>query len=150
MRLKSLKITVLLVVSGLVIGSNLVISSLVTHSYRKSLLESLTAQAEHWALMVGLEVTDKILINDLVALKPYRQQVNQLWFQMTAITFVVLLLAYAISLFFIKRLTRPLTTLAAVAEKIDEGNLDERVETKGTDEVSKLAFSFNRMVERIK
>ena len=147
---KSLKIKVLLAVSGLVIGSNLVISLLVTHSYRKNLLESLTAQAEHLAQMVGLEVTDKILINDLVELKPYRQQVNQLWFQMTAITFVVLLLAYAISLLFIKRMTRPLTTLAAAVEKIDEGSPDERFEEKGTDEVSKLAFSFNRMVDRIK
>ncbi|KKM98100.1 hypothetical protein LCGC14_1161420 [marine sediment metagenome] len=150
MRLQSLKSKLLLAVAGLVIGSSLIISLLVTHSFSKSLLESMTANAEHLAQMVGLEVTDKILINDLVALKPYKQQVNQLWFQMTAITFVVLLLAYAISLFFIKRLTRPLTTLAAVAEKIDEGNLDERVDTKGTDEVSKLAFSFNRMVERIK
>ena len=234
MRLQSLKSKLLLAVAGLVIGSSLIISLLVTHSFSKSLLESMTANAEHLAHMVGLEVTDKILINDLVALqktldhhsnsspstayifvlkdkqvlahtfsqgipselieandiiqndaghfkkivstdgehfldfawpifsgkagvlrlgfseKPYKQQVNQLWFQMTAITFVVLLLAYAISLFFIKRLTRPLTTLAAVAEKIDEGNLDERVDTKGTDEVSKLAFSFNRMVERIK
>ena len=234
MHLQSFKSKLLLTVSGLVIGSSLLISLLVAHSFSKTLLESMTANAEHLAHMIGLEATDKILINDLVALQktldhhsrtspstayifvlkdkqilahtfskgvlseligandidqndaghlkkivstdgesfldiawpifsgkagilrlglfeePYRQQVNQLWFQMMTITFAVLLFACAISLLFIKRMTRPFTTLAAEAEKIDEWNLDERIETKSNDEVSKLAFAFNRMVERIK
>ncbi|MFQ5486135.1 MAG: sigma 54-interacting transcriptional regulator, partial [Desulfobacterales bacterium] len=231
---QSLKVKLLLAVSGLVIGSGLIISMLVTRNYSKSLKESMTAEAEHLAHMVALEATDKILINDLVALqksldhhlhsspsiayifilkdrqvlahtfsggipseligannitqndaghfkkivstdgehfldiawpvfsgkagilrlglseKPYRHQVNRLWFQMAAITFAIFLLAIAVSLLFIKRMINPLTTLAAAVEKIDEGNLDERIETKGNDEVGRLAFAFTRMVSRIK
>ncbi|MGD2096419.1 MAG: sigma 54-interacting transcriptional regulator [Desulfobacterales bacterium] len=82
--------------------------------------------------------------------KPYRDQVAQLLLQMSAITLATLLLALAGSLLFIKRITGPLATLAKAAEKIDEGNLDVKVELKSHDEVGKLTVSFNHMVARIK
>jgi transcriptional regulator with GAF, ATPase, and Fis domain len=82
--------------------------------------------------------------------KPYRDKVAQLWLQMSLITFSILLLAIAASLYFIRRVTGPLTALAGAAEKIDEGNLEFSVNLKNLDEVGKLASSFNRMVTRIK
>ncbi len=68
MRFKSLKTKLLLPVSALVIGSGLLISMLVSQRYSKSLLDTMAAQAENEAHAVALEATDKILINDLVAL----------------------------------------------------------------------------------
>ncbi len=59
----------LLLVSALVIGSGLLISLVVTQRYSKSLLEAVTAQAENLAHATALEATDKVLINDLVALQ---------------------------------------------------------------------------------
>lgn len=82
---------------------------------------------------------------------PYSRQVTQLWIQMGAITFGILILALAVSLLFVKRITRPLSMLAANAEKIDEGHLEMDVSLKeGQDEVGKLTSSFNNMLGRIK
>ena len=69
MRFRSLKSKLLLLVSALVIGSGLLISLVVTQRYSRSLLEAVTAQAENLAHATALEATDKVLINDLVALQ---------------------------------------------------------------------------------
>jgi two-component system response regulator HydG len=69
MRLQSLKSKLLLAVSALVIGSGLLISSLVIQRYSNSLLDAASVQAENIAHAVALEAADKILINDLVALQ---------------------------------------------------------------------------------
>jgi two-component system response regulator HydG len=83
--------------------------------------------------------------------KPYRRQVTQLWFQMSAITLGILLFALTVSLLFVKRLTRPLTKLAAAARKFDQDGLEMIVELKeGQDEVGQLTSSFNHMLARIK
>ncbi len=69
MRFHSLKSKLLVAVSALVICSGLLISLLVSHRYSTSLLETASAQAENLAHVVALEATDKILINDMVALQ---------------------------------------------------------------------------------
>jgi two-component system response regulator HydG len=82
---------------------------------------------------------------------PYSRQVTNLWIQMGAITLCILLSALTLSLIFVKRVTRPLSMLAAAAEKIDEGHLQVDVVLKqGDDEVGKLTSSFNNMLGRIK
>ena len=85
-----------------------------------------------------------------VSERPYRDQVAQLWLQMSGLTLAILLLALGGSLLFIKRITGPLAVLAKAAEKIDEGNLDVKVELNSQDEVGKLTAAFNHMVARIK
>jgi hypothetical protein len=69
MGLKSLKSKLLLAVSGLVVGSGLLISILASQRYSASLLEAMTVQGESIAQAVALEAEEKILINDLVALQ---------------------------------------------------------------------------------
>jgi two-component system response regulator HydG len=234
MRFQSLKSKLLFTVSALVIGSGLLISFLVTQRYSSSLLNAASAQAENVAHAVALEATDKIFINDLVALqkmldhhlrsnthisylfivqgdeilahtfakgvpvalidanqsdpgdlfhlqeiastegekyldiawpihagkagilrlglseKPFLQQVRKLWLQMTGLTLAILLLAVAVTLLFVKRITHPLAALAQATQKIDEGELDVRAQVRGQDEVGRLATSFNHMVERLK
>ncbi len=56
-------------VSALVIASGLLISILVSQRYSKSLLETMSSQAENVAHAVALDAADKILTNDLVALQ---------------------------------------------------------------------------------
>jgi two-component system response regulator HydG len=80
----------------------------------------------------------------------YQRQVINLWLQISALTLAILLIALTASLFFIKRVTGPLTALAKAAEKINEGYLEITSEAKGHDEVSKLTASFNKMLARIK
>lgn len=69
MRMQSLRSKLLLAVSALVIASGLLISLLVTQRYSTSLFEAAKAQAENLAHAMALDATDKILINDLVALQ---------------------------------------------------------------------------------
>jgi two-component system response regulator HydG len=69
---------------------------------------------------------------------------------MTGLTLAILLLAVAVTLLFVKRVTHPLAALAQATQEIDAGELDVRVQVQGQDEVGRLAASFNHMVERLK
>ena len=69
MNFRSLRSRLLSVVFALVIGSGLLISFLVTQRYGENLLAAQTAQAENMAHALALEATDKVLVNDLVALQ---------------------------------------------------------------------------------
>jgi two-component system response regulator HydG len=82
--------------------------------------------------------------------KPHRSQVLNMWLQMTGITLGILVLALGTSFLFIKRITRPLSTLAAAAENINEENLELSLEPAGLDEVGRLTNAFNQMVRRIR
>ena len=81
--------------------------------------------------------------------KPYHAQITKLWLQMSLFTLGILLLALIASLFFIRRITEPLTGLAQAADRVDKGELGIRVPIQGQDEVANLAASFNNMVSRL-
>ena len=82
--------------------------------------------------------------------KPFRDQVMHLWLQMSALTLSILLLAIGGSLFFIRRVTRPLAALATAAEEIGEECLELELKIPPDSEVGSLALSFNKMLGRIK
>lgn len=82
--------------------------------------------------------------------KPIKRQIMKLWLQMSALTLAILLCGLAVSFFFIKRVTEPLTALSEAVENIDEDHLEVGIEVKSHDEVGKLASSFNKMVVRMK
>ncbi|MBU2628633.1 MAG: sigma 54-interacting transcriptional regulator, partial [Proteobacteria bacterium] len=65
----SLKTTLLLTVAFLVVFTGIVVSQLVIQNYSTSLLAGAIAKAESIAHKLSLDVTDKILINDLVAVQ---------------------------------------------------------------------------------
>jgi len=69
---------------------------------------------------------------------------------MSALTLSILLLAIGGSLFFIRRVTRPLAALATAAETIGEERLDLNLKIPRDSEVGRLALSFNKMLSRIK
>ena len=69
MKPKSLKNSLLVFVALLVVTSGLIISQIVTHRYSKSLIQAAVARAENIAHSLSLDVTDKILLNDRVALQ---------------------------------------------------------------------------------
>ena len=79
----------------------------------------------------------------------YRQQIIDLWLQMSIITLAVLAIAIFLSLLFIRRITGPLSTLAESAEEVAAGHLHVQIPLRGRDEVGLVAAAFNRMVKRI-
>ncbi len=99
-----------------------------------------------WAVFSGKAGTLRLGVFE----KPFRDQVKQLWMQMSALTLSILLLAIGGSLFFIRRVTRPLADLATAAEKIDKERLDFNLKIPQDSEVGRLALSFNKMLGRIK
>jgi diguanylate cyclase (GGDEF)-like protein len=53
------------------------------------------------------------------------------------------------SVFFIKRVTKPITELVLLTEEIGNGNLDKRINISSRDEVGRLGNSFNMMIDNI-
>jgi two-component system nitrogen regulation sensor histidine kinase NtrY len=60
-----------------------------------------------------------------------------------------LLIGLLISWWAAARVTRPVTKLAEGAQKVARGDLDARVEVRGSGEVAQLAKSFNTMTEQL-
>ena len=61
-------------------------------------------------------------------------------------TLAILLIAWIGSLFFVRRITRPLAALVKATQEIDRGEPNVRVMVQGQDEIAALAASFNHMV----
>ncbi|RJR40108.1 MAG: HAMP domain-containing protein [Deltaproteobacteria bacterium] len=78
----------------------------------------------------------------------YRRQVNRLWLEIGLFTLGILLIALMGSLFFVRRITRPLAALVKATQEIDRGEPYVRVSVQGEDEIATLAASFNHMVSR--
>ena len=100
-----------------------------------------------WPIFAGKAGVLRLGLSEM----PYRRQVTRLWIQMSAVTLGILLFALTVSLLFVRRITRPLSMLAAAAQRIDEDRLEMIIELKeGQDEVGKLTSAFNNMLARIK
>ena len=60
---------------------------------------------------------------------------------------IVILVVVAFIIFFVTRaIARPIRKMAEVAGKLSEGNLQQKVEVKGKDEIAILASSFQNMI----
>jgi two-component system response regulator HydG len=81
--------------------------------------------------------------------KPYRLQMTKLWLQMTGLTLAILLLGLSGTILFVRRVTRPLASLALATQKVHKGEPNVSVQVQGHDEVATLAHSFNHMVARM-
>lgn len=66
------------------------------------------------------------------------------------ITLLVLIIGLTSAILMSRRITRPLTQLAAYSNKLAEGDFTEELSIKGSDEVGQLAESFRTMSQRLK
>jgi len=78
----------------------------------------------------------------------YRRQVTELWVEIVLFTLAILLIAWVGSLWFVRRITRPLAALVEATREIDRGETNVQVAVQGQDEIATLAVSFNQMVAR--
>src|SRR5262249_31224344 len=71
--------------------------------------------------------------------------------QRLAVLLIVLgaLLAIMFSVWFARKTTRPILSLAETAERVADGDLDARVEIEGASELRRLGTAFNAMVESL-
>lgn len=73
-----------------------------------------------------------------------------LWYKISVIAAVGLLLGLAGSFWVGDLLSRPIAELAAAAERVGEGNLDTMVPVRGGDELADLSNQFNGMSGKIR
>ena len=66
------------------------------------------------------------------------------------ITMVIVFLAVWFGVYLAKSLTIPIQELAEATRQVAEGNLDIRLEEKGTDEIGFLISAFNKMTEDLR
>ena len=67
--MKSLRTKLLLTVAAIIIGCGLSLSAIMTYWYSRNLYQIARTEAERLAHQLALESTEKVLINDIVALQ---------------------------------------------------------------------------------
>jgi signal transduction histidine kinase len=69
-----------------------------------------------------------------------------------SISFFIILIIFAtiVSVYLARSVTKPITELRDVTDKISKGNLDIKAEIKSRDEIGQLASAFNKMTEDLK
>ncbi|MDR1241237.1 MAG: methyl-accepting chemotaxis protein [Deltaproteobacteria bacterium] len=103
----------------------------------------------YWPL---IDVENKILGMWFVGL-PIQKYMDERWQALlvgSAAMLCITLLLIGVSVFFGKRLARPIKEVTAFSRAVAEGNLNASLQTKATDEVGTLAASMLRMVENLK
>ena len=89
----------------------------------------------------------------IIAAGTYEAEVYQALFETERfITIIVLLsvsMALALTVILSRYLTRPIQELTAVTTKMVDGDLSQRVKVTGSDEISLLGTSFNRLIGQI-
>ena len=75
----------------------------------------------------------------------------QIWINAIIITFGILMIVLIAFLRrYTRQITKPLMDLTKVAEQIDEGNYDSKLEYKGDDEIGILTRTFSRVTSNLK
>ncbi|MFK9090126.1 sensor histidine kinase [Bacillus salipaludis] len=65
------------------------------------------------------------------------------------IAVITLLIGSIISLFFASTITKPVKKLMTLMEKVEEGRLDLRFQSKYNDEIGQLGNSYNKMIQKV-
>lgn len=76
-------------------------------------------------------------------------QIRETRWELGALTVVTLLLGGVAAALVARRIARPVRELAAGAEAISRGELNQRIERSGRDEIGHLAIAFNHMATQL-
>jgi two-component system sensor histidine kinase MtrB len=63
--------------------------------------------------------------------------------------FLFVILILVIALVVLRRVIKPVQKVAAIAEKLTSGELDERIDVHGEDEIARLGIAFNEMASTL-
>ena len=117
-------------------------------------------QATHWSLAVGvayqqvvggaLAVYGAIASQSRVADQQMSAQLGDLIERYALLMVVALAVLVAVSIVIARRITHPLTKLAAGVAQVGRGNLDAKIDIARKDEIGALADSFNTMTDDLK
>jgi len=89
----------------------------------------------------------------LVSLTPYEDAVspiNRIYNRVLVIQLISFFLFLLLLIYLLQKFTKPLVRLGKLAETVQRGNLEVRSRIRGDDEIGRLGYSFDQMLDRIK
>ncbi len=98
-------------------------------------------------LGTGQEVKGAVLIHTSV--QEVRATYLPLLYQVVAVTVVAFALAIIFAYIFTKQMTKPLASMVKATEEMAKGNFEQKAEVEGSEEIQKLATSFNMMAKQL-
>ncbi|GMK37513.1 sensor histidine kinase YesM [Paenibacillus sp. CCS19] len=102
-----------------------------------------------------LVTTSKLTFNDwhLVAVQPYQNailNISSIFSRVFTFQIVSFFIFLILLLVLMRAFTKPLIRLGRVASSVQRGNLEVRSGVRGQDEIGRLGFLFDQMLDRIK
>ncbi|WP_243182982.1 sensor histidine kinase [Anaerosolibacter carboniphilus] len=159
---KDLKIRVLIINSkGVVVSDSYDVlkGSILRHYELEESLKGKSVAKQHNLEKYGrtMYVSVPIILNTKVigavfisaSLEDIYKNIGETMRSFLYLSFISLLITGFISFIFAKLISTPIEELTNSIIKVHQGNLEERVEVRGNDELSNLGSSFNLMITRI-
>ncbi|MCQ1528408.1 sensor histidine kinase [Lutispora saccharofermentans] len=110
-------------------------------------------QDKHHIMLVAVPIKDSRGLMGLILISTYLdsiiKDIYDLKIQVILISFLACMLAVILAWRLGCRISKPIEVLTSASEAIRDGKLDMQVEIKRTDEIGKLADTFNRMSQEI-
>ncbi len=107
-------------------------------------------EREHWLARFRAIDEPAIVLALASPLTPYTQPLSDAARKGAIALLLVAVASSLVVVLFTRRMTKSLAELAVAARSVAEGDLDRRVEPRGSDEVSGVARAFNRMTENLR
>jgi nitrogen fixation/metabolism regulation signal transduction histidine kinase len=89
------------------------------------------------------------LVQTSIALTDFRTLLRETYIKNLGIALTALLVACGASFFILYRLNKPIRSLSAAADRVSYGDLTVKIPEQGTDEMGRLASSFNGMIAKL-
>jgi two-component system sensor histidine kinase YesM len=89
----------------------------------------------------------------LVSMQPYKDataNISSIFTNVFALQLVSFIVFLLLLLYLLRRFTHPLVRLGKVASTVQRGNLDVRSGVGGQDEIGRLGYSFDQMLDKVK
>ncbi|MDO7908607.1 HAMP domain-containing methyl-accepting chemotaxis protein [Paenibacillus sp. JX-17] len=79
-----------------------------------------------------------------------QEKISQITWICIGITVLVLVLSWVVSIWLVRRLTKPIDQLLEHSRQVSRGDLTQELQINGRDEIAQLAVSFQLMTENLK
>lgn len=94
-------------------------------------------ELSHWGLIVKRDLDDMM------------QPLNNMYVFLTILTIICIILVLLFAIYIARKITKPITEMATVAQSITRGELSNRISTPGNDEFGILAETINNTADAL-
>jgi two-component system sensor histidine kinase YesM len=113
------------------------VSNLVQYKNHNYMIKTIHTDQNNWTIFYA------------VSMDFYANNYSHLYFELTLIILVFIILSLMLSIYLAKKQTARIVKLDIAVRQVETGNLNIEVETDSNDEIGRLTRGFNDMVKRI-